>query len=262
MDMMISLRGELEQLPYLPEIAAMGAGIELGSYGLIGIRSLQEWQQRVRMHQTLREQFDGTLAIHGPFVGMDFAHMDHLIRASIQQRMDMTFAAATQLRASRVVLHSGFTLEVDVFQYRDAWRNSSIAYWQQEITRWADAGIGIVLENDLDAVPDLLLEITDAVDNPFLGLCLDIGHHHLFANSDVREWVWQMRHKLVHVHLHDNDGTRDQHWPLGRGTIDFTHIFAALQKHVPDATLSIEVEDEIEVKMGELHKVAAHFATH
>ncbi len=251
MEFMVCLRGEAEQLPHLSEIAALGAGIELGSYGLIGIRSDSDWQQRVHLHQTLRAQFDGPLALHGPFVGMDFAHMDHLIRAAVQQRMDMTFAAARQLRARRVILHSGYTLEVDAFHYRDAWRSGTIAYWQQEITRWAAAQIEIVLENDLDSEPETLVQIVAAVNSPYLGLCLDIGHHHLFGKADARAWVEHMRPYLRHVHLHDNDGIRDRHWPLRRGTIDFAGFFATLQEHVPHATLSIEVEDTIEVKMGD-----------
>ncbi len=37
MNLMICMRGEPEQLPFLTEIAELGAGIELGSYGMIGI---------------------------------------------------------------------------------------------------------------------------------------------------------------------------------------------------------------------------------
>lgn len=255
METMISIHGTADQLPFLPEISAIGAGIELGSYGLVGIRSEQDWQQRLAMHQALREQFDGPLALHGPFIGMNFAHADHLMRDVVQQRLDMTFAAARLLRASRIILHSGYSLDVEAFNIHESWINGTIAFLQKEIGRWAEAGIGIALENDLDAEADTLVRIADAIDSPWLGLCLDIGHHHIFGKTDISSWVSQMRHRLVHIHLHNNDGIHDRHWPMGRGTIDFAPFFEAIKTHAPKVTLSIEVEDTIETKLGELRNV-------
>jgi sugar phosphate isomerase/epimerase len=47
--------------------------------------------------------------------------------------------------------------------------------------------------------------------------------------------------RLKHVHLHDNHGQSDQHLPVGKGSIDFDPFFEALNKYVPEATVSIEV---------------------
>lgn len=107
------MRGEPEQLPFLAEIAELGAGIELGSYGMIGIRSEQDWQTRLTLHRAIRNQFQGTLAIHGPFIGMEYAHIDHLLREAVRRRLDMTFDVAVKLKASCVVLHSGYRVEND-----------------------------------------------------------------------------------------------------------------------------------------------------
>jgi sugar phosphate isomerase/epimerase len=261
MNTMICLRGEPEQLPYLPAIAELGAGIELGSYGLVGIRSEQDWQARLRLHEAVRAQFEGLTALHGPFIGMEFAHADHLIRAAVQQRMDRTFDAARQLRASRVILHAGFTRELELFDLHEVWLQGNIAYWRQEIMRWADAGMEIVLENVTERAPDLLVRLVEAVDHPALGLCLDVGHQHVFSELGAVEWVRQMGSRLYHVHLHDNDSTKDAHWPIGRGTIQFEPFFAALRAHAPHATLSLEVEDQIEVKLADLRKVIAAFTS-
>jgi hypothetical protein len=38
MNLRVCMRGEPQQLPFLPEIAELGAGIELGSYGILGIQ--------------------------------------------------------------------------------------------------------------------------------------------------------------------------------------------------------------------------------
>jgi sugar phosphate isomerase/epimerase len=261
MNLMICMRGEQEQIPFLPEIANLGAGIELGSYGMVGVQSQRDWGARFALHKAIRDQFQGTLAIHGPFIGMEYTHLDHLIRDAVIRRLDMTFDVAVRLRASRVVLHSGYKVENDMFKLQDDWLKRSIEFWGREIQRWADAGIMIVLENDIEKSPDLLVRLADEVDHPFLCLCLDIGHQHVFSDLGALEWLRRVTPRLAHVHLHDNDRTGDYHWSLGRGTIDFEPFFSAMTQYVPQATISLEVEDKMEVKMTDLRKLATHFAS-
>jgi sugar phosphate isomerase/epimerase len=259
--LMICMRGEPEQLPFLAEIAELGAGIELGSYGMIGVQSEQDWETRFTLHEAIRTQFQGLIAIHGPFLGMEYTHIDHLIREVVNRRLDMTFDVAVKLKASRVILHSGYKPEIDIFKLQDTWLNKSIEFWQQEIRRWANAGIMIVLENDTEKSPDLLVRLVNEVNSPSLGLCMDIGHQHVFSELEAPEWVRRMGNWLFHIHLHDNDGIDDTHWAIGRGTIDFELFYAAIQQHGPQATISLEVEDTMEVKMNDLRKLVAYFAS-
>ncbi len=259
MNLMICMRGEEEELLFLPEITKLGAGVELGSYGLVGIRSEKDWETRFALHQAVRAQFPGPIAVHGPFVGMEYAHIDHLIQEVVNRRLDMTFDVAVRLQASRVVLHSGLTPEINLFQLQDSWLKGNVAFWRGEIKRWAEAGIVIVLENDTEETPDILLQLIDEVEHPFLGLCLDTGHEHVFSKFGAGEWVRRMGCRLYHIHLHDNDGVQDRHWSIGRGTIDFEPFYAALMEHAPQATISLEVEDRMDVKMGDLRKLAARF---
>lgn len=261
MNLMICMRGEPEQIPFLPEIAELGAGIELHSYGMVGVQSERDWETRFTLHKAICTQFQGTVAVHGPFIGMEYTHRDHLIRDVVKRRLDMTFDVAVKLRSSRVVLHSGYKTEIDLFKLQDIWFRGSVEFWQREIHRWADAGIVIVLGNDIEKSPDLLIRLVDKVNNPFLGLCMDIGHQHVFSELNALEWVRRMDNWLFHVHLHDNDRTGDNHWSIGRGTIDFEPFYAEIMRHVPEATISLEVEDKMEVKMGDLRKLAAHFAS-
>jgi len=261
MNLMLCMRGEPEQLPFLPEIAELGAGIELQSYGMVGIQSERDWETRFTLHKAVRAQFHGTIAVHGPFIGMEYAHIDHLIREVVICRLDMTFDVAVKLKASRVVLHGGYNAVIDLFKLQDDWLKRSVEFWQREIRRWADAGIVIVLENDIEKSPDLLVRLVSQVDNPSLGLCMDIGHQHVFSELGAPEWVRRMDARLFHIHLHDNDRTRDSHSSIGRGTIDFEPFYAAIMQHVSQATISLEVEDKMEVQMGDLRKLAARFAS-
>jgi hypothetical protein len=54
MNLVICTRREPEQLPFLTEIAELGAGIEFGSYAMIGIRSQRDWETRFAMRKAIR----------------------------------------------------------------------------------------------------------------------------------------------------------------------------------------------------------------
>ncbi len=259
MDVMICLTGEPDQWPYLPEIEALGAGIELGSYGLVGVQSERKWAERLTLHQAVRRSFSGALALHGPFVGVDYGALDHLIREANDRRLDLTFDAAVCLGATRVVLHSGYGLVHELCELQQEWLQRCAAFWRNEIGRWADAGIEIAIENDVQRSPGLLVRLAEAVDSPYLGLCLDVGHQHLISKLPLAEWVEHMETRLSHLHLHDNDRSGDKHWSLRRGTIDFDSLFAAVQEHAPRAVISLEVEDTMEQKMSDLRMLAERF---
>jgi len=261
MNLMVCMRGEPDELSFLTEVAELEAGIELQSYGMIGVQSARDWETRFAQHKAICNQFQGPIAVHGPFIGMEYVHIDHLIRDVVLCRLDMTFDVAVKLKAGRVVLHSGYEAEIDLFKLQDEWLKRSVEFWQREIRRWADAGIEIVLENDIHTSPDVLIQLVNQVDCPSLGLCMDIGHQHLFSKLDAPEWVRRMDHRLLHVHLHDNDGASDSHWSIGRGTIDFEPFYAAIKQHVPGVTIALETEDKMEVKIGDLRRLATHFAS-
>ncbi|MEZ4767038.1 MAG: sugar phosphate isomerase/epimerase family protein [Caldilineales bacterium] len=81
--------------------------------------------------------------------------------------------------------------------------------------------------------------------SPDLYLLLDVGH----ANIDVqrnlaREYLFALADRLAHVHISDNDGTADQHLPLGapskRG-VSWRKVVADLKSFRYDGTVTIEV---------------------
>ena len=71
-----------------------------------------------------------------------------------------------------------------------------------------------------------------------LGLCLDAGHYAVHAGRSPAEWG-ALRAHIEEIHLHDNDGKIDRHWPLGQGNLDFAALFAALEGKRPALTLEL-----------------------
>ena len=93
----------------------------------------------------------------------------------------------------------------------------------------------------IDHVAKVLVEIAQRVDDPRLGLCLDIGHANCETSKEKPlDWIGPMAPYLKHLHLHDNCGGRDLHLPLGQGNIPVESIIERVTELCPDATFTIE----------------------
>lgn len=255
MNFMICMGGDPEQHEHIPNIEALGAGVELQSYGLVGIRAQKEWEKRFEYHKRFTGQFHGPLSVHGPFIGMQFDHPDHLIHEAIERRMDMTFEMVRELKAGTLVLHTGYSTEQDQFEPESRWVDRNVEYWKGEIGRWEELGVRVVLENLVERTPDLMIRLIDRVNSRALGLCMDVGHVNVFSAMPPLEWVEDMGSRLWYVHVHDNDGKADQHLAVGRGTIAFPDFFDALKRVVPDVTVSLEAFVEMKDKVAGLREI-------
>lgn len=80
---------------------------------------------------------------------------------------------------------------------------------------------------------------------PNLYLLLDVGHTNVDVPKNLaREYLFALADRLAHVHASDNDGTDDQHLPLGapfRGGVAWSRIMADLRSFHYDGTVTLEV---------------------
>jgi len=97
-------------------------------------------------------------------------------------------------------------------------------------------GVRIAVENgEFPAIRKVL----DRYAANYVGLCYDCGHGNLI--DDGLEQVDALRDRLISVHLHDNDGTGDQHNILFTGTIDWQRLAAILAASAYKKPVSMEV---------------------
>lgn len=80
-------------------------------------------------------------------------------------------------------------------------------------------GVRIALENgDFDAIERILSEFAP----DYLGLCYDSGHGNM--RVDGLERLDRLKDRLISVHLHDNNGSSDQHRLPFTGTVDWGRL--------------------------------------
>ncbi len=182
--------------------------------------------------------------IHGPFTDISAGAIDSEVRSASLRRMRQSLDIAAVFQAESIVFHSGY----DYRQYLGAeeqWLENIILSLRGLSKYAARAGTRIMLENVFEPGPEFHEKIFAAVNSPFLGFCLDLGHLKVFSpDSTLDQWLSTAGQWLGELHLHDNRGVEDDHLPVGQGVCDFDSLFSWLEKQGKCPVLTLEAHDE------------------
>ena len=177
--------------------------------------------------------------IHAPFMDLNPGSLERLLREATMHRFEQVLDAAEILRPEVMVFHPGF----DRWRYGEAidlWLRHSVVAWRRVLERAREIGTVIAVENIFEEEPGTLKALFEAVDDPLLRHCFDVGHWNLFKKVGMEQWFEALGDRIAEVHIHDNSGTRDDHAPPGEGAIDFGLYFELMERYAPDAAYTIE----------------------
>ncbi len=209
-----------------------GCGLELVDFSMASVlddldSQLMIWKKKLKYIAP-----EG-LSLHGPFLDLNPTAWDRLIADATMRRFEEAYKAASVLGAHTIVFHSCF---VPNFNFLQGWPERVIDFYNRFLDG-KDGSIRILMENVMDPVPDGFLEVAKGMDHPAFGICVDIGHAHCYSKVTADEWLSVLAPYVKHVHIHDNDGTRDSHLALGNGTMEF----AKAAELIPEgATCTVE----------------------
>lgn len=225
---------------YLPSLFEQGMAIEigLGAEELDGVRR----QDFLSMVDILRKK-GVRYSIHGPFWDLCPGSVDPLIRNVSFMRLHQLMDVCELMKPCQVVCHTGF----DPRHHREhvlEFIDRSMPIWESVVKRAEHIGCSVLIENVWEESPNVHLRIMENINSPFFGFCLDVGHRNSFAVSTLEEWLETLMPYLKEVHLHDNDGSQDAHFPPGTGTVDFVGLFRKLMNHKTYPLLTIEPHRE------------------
>lgn len=163
------------------------------------------------------------LSIHAPFMDLSPAAIDLKIREVTVQRYSDILDFAAILKPSVVVFHSGY--EKWKYDHKtDVWLEGSLETWRPLNRKAEDIGVKIAIENIYEDEPENLRLLAEEMASENFGLCFDAGHFNLFSKITLSEWLDKTGRFIHELHLHDNDGTSDDHSAIGDGNIDFEAI--------------------------------------
>ncbi|MBK5253861.1 MAG: sugar phosphate isomerase/epimerase [Peptostreptococcaceae bacterium] len=179
------------------------------------------------------------LILHAPFTEIIPMGIDQRIVMLGMERLNEAAELAVRLGTKKMVVHTGLITDM----YFDEWHiEKSSIFWSKFIEN-KPKDFKLVIENVFENSPKALKEIIDNINDPRVGICLDVGHANAVEKEySAEDWISYLGNRINHFHIHNNNGERkDTHSPIGLGTIDYKSIFKSIEKNCNDeVTFTIE----------------------
>jgi fructoselysine 3-epimerase len=132
----------------------------------------------------------------------------------------------------------------------DAPRTQVIGHLVESLTLVSDyaaaRGLALAIEHfPTGVIPRArdAIELIESAKLDELGLLLDTGHLAI-AGEGLEETFRLASEKVIHVHLNNNDGSKDLHWPPQDGILtesDFRGLVSAMRGSDYDGPVSVEM---------------------
>jgi sugar phosphate isomerase/epimerase len=152
---------------------------------------------------------------------------------------------AADLGARKAVLHPGYFSGLGGYV-----PDQVVALAMESLARVYERsqslGLTVCLENLFQrfspfVTPDQFEPLFEAF--PGFSLILDLAHAYIGERSSARclEFLTRFGDRLAHLHVSDNQGRRDDHLPLGSGSLPLKTIVNALKETGYDDTCTLEI---------------------
>ncbi len=183
-------------------------------------------------------------SVHAPFNDINISASDNAIIEVTQKKLLKTIELAQILNATGIVIHPGY----DPFRFRlmeDSWFNSVKKNLEPIIKKAEDCKIYLAIENIFEESFEYLKKLLLHFNSKLFGHCFDTGHFNIFAKTSLENWLENMNHHIISLHLHDNLGYIDQHLPVGDGSFPFKFFFTKLKANLKWVTLEMHNEKSV-----------------
>jgi sugar phosphate isomerase/epimerase len=196
--------------------------------------------------------------MHGPSDrSSDIGNLDLIMRKKAIEKHKRYLKYCAALGVKYYVLHPGGILygkwddsqKVATFQFDRNFVEKLIGLNVSSVKELAgearEQGVKIAVENGplndrtFLTIADQL-RITSEVRRDNVGICIDVGHANVGMKVKPADVIRRVGSLTWALHLHDNDGTGDQHLPPGRGNIDWADVVKALEEIRYEGSLNIE----------------------
>jgi len=169
-------------------------------------------------------------SVHAPFYdGVDLSSIDEEGRRSSVEEVCLALDIAARLGARVLVVHCA--PEVKDAGERQA-RLGAVGRSLAELAeRCAKHDIRLAAEllprYCLGNCLDEMLRIVEPLDPQVVGVCLDVNHANL--RDDLAQATRRLGARIASLHISDNDGVDERHWPPFKGVIDWKLFADALR---------------------------------
>jgi len=238
----LPLRYILRKPEYLDTIVSRGLHPELG----LDATALDLLDQAWHRETADRLRSAGlSCTVHLPFFDLQPGALDSRILEATRSRLSQALDVAS-IYGPRLLIGHAWYFENLHRVFFPTWLANSADTWEGLLRSWPGHP-PLYLENTFEPAPSPLTSLVETLAGRGLqsiGLCLDLGHWHCFAQGslqhDLDHWLDAFAPHLRHLHLHDNLGDRDRHLGLGQGSIPWDLLFAGLKARNLRPTMTLE----------------------
>lgn len=223
---------------YLARFLDRGLNPEIG---------LDAWSLGTYAPKTFRriaQAFAGRrLTIHGPFQDLAPGALDDLILAASRRRLRQAWRWLPLFKPVAVVCHLGY----EARHYRwdqENWLARTAATFRELGVQAGAQRVRVMLENVYEKDPELVKAALQRIGLDNVHLCLDVGHLNAFGGGDFEGWLKILWPLTGHLHLHDNQGTRDDHQALGQGNVPLAYVLEFMAKKGQKPLITLEPHHE------------------
>ena len=249
----LNLRKAYKDPSVLESFLARRVNPELGLDPVLMDMATLDW------HRAMAARIRGeglTPALHLPFFDLQPGSADSLVRGACRERLCRAMEVAEIYDPAHMIGHVKYDHLLYMHSYGQ-WRERAVETWLAMMDAWPQHP-PLYLENTFEPDPATVAGVIEVLgqERPGrTGLCLDVGHWYSFSegkrldNLDV--WLDAFAPLLSHLHLHDNDGSFDQHKGLGQGEIPWEAFFTGLAERglTPSVTFEPHSDDAFAAAM-------------
>lgn len=167
------------------------------------------------------------LVAHLPFTVPVWSPFDAQRRGCLETHRGCLDAAAA-LGTQAVVVHPSHAAMSDA--YDESAIIDGVIESLTELHTYGDKlDVEVYVEN-IQSGPFTLDGLAHVVEETPAGLVVDTGHARVSGHGgdELTNFVAEHRERIGQIHLNDTRGSRDEHLPLGVGTVDFESVLTAL----------------------------------
>ncbi|MGQ9515184.1 MAG: sugar phosphate isomerase/epimerase family protein [Thermoproteota archaeon] len=229
-----------------------GFGVRYGEYSFGHFTRIEQevkMEEKIRELKELASSLDMRMVqMHAPYGELDreLGSSNGYEREKAIERVKRWLSFADRLGVDALVMHTVLgnqDTKLDSISMTRMMEESNIKIFSRLSKHAEDFGVKIAIENRLESIfgckiLDLLAIVKNDPDN--LGICLDTGHANV-NSMDIALAVEQAGNSLIATHIHDNDGSGDQHLPPLMGSIDWKKFMKAIEKINYRGPLIVEI---------------------
>ncbi len=201
--------------------------------------------------KNLLDSYDFKYIVHAPSIDVNLASLNSHVKNASEKTILDAVKFAHKIDADILVSHVGRLSRDYPRKLVERSMRNAVNSLKTLVRASNELGITFTVENDhkssdqsLSANPE---QVEFIIKNVECKLTFDVGHANTLGK--INEFL-KLDRLIGNVHLHDNNGAKDEHTTIGKGSIDFSNMFRKMKKLRNATPLIIECHSLAGLKQG------------